>query len=336
MDRAHRQPLTPWSVLAAFVTLCSLAAVGSAQLFNFRERARAETCRNNLRQLGLAIFVYDSLKQTCPGYHAAVVGKDGKTYSRPLLYQIFPQLERNDLYEKYNAENHAEDGVKETYLSFMVCPSANADGKASGAASHYVFNTGMPDVKSEKFAPDWIANGVFQDNFSSKRTSSFNYISAHDGMTNTLMLSERAEIGRWTATAESEVGFVWSPRFKDKPWAKVNSNVEPKALSKTADDKKTADAKSKTHDQPAIAGKEGDKKEDGEKKWVLTRPSSKHPKVINVTFCDAHTRPLRDTIDYIVYAQLLSPNGSKAMYPGTEELVEKEFREYELKEKDFD
>src|SRR5204863_7889058 len=100
-----------------------------------------------------------------------------------------------------------------------------------------------------------------------------------------------------------------------------------------AGDEKTADVKSKTDAQPA-AEKQGDKKDDGEKKWVLARPSSKHPKVVNVAFCDGHMRPLRDTIDYIVYAQLLSPNGSKAMYPGTEELVEKEFREYELKDKD--
>jgi hypothetical protein len=60
MDRARRQPLTPLSLFVAFVTLFLLAAIGSAQLFNFGESARATTCRNNLKQLGLATVIYET------------------------------------------------------------------------------------------------------------------------------------------------------------------------------------------------------------------------------------------------------------------------------------
>src|SRR5262245_57255488 len=102
MTQHSRQPLRPFSVVAAVVTLFLLGAIGSAQLFNFRETGRANACRNNIRQLALAIVLYDSAKNAYPGYHMGMVSKkDGKTYSRPLVYAIFPQLERNDIYELY-------------------------------------------------------------------------------------------------------------------------------------------------------------------------------------------------------------------------------------------
>jgi prepilin-type processing-associated H-X9-DG protein len=43
----------------------------------------------------------------------------------------------------------------------------------------------------------------------------------------------------------------------------------------------------------------------------FARPASAHGSGANVGFCDGHSQYLRDDIDYIVYVQLMTPNGRK-------------------------
>ena len=47
----------------------------------------------------------------------------------------------------------------------------------------------------------------------------------------------------------------------------------------------------------------------------FARPASAHGSGANVAFCDGHGMYLRDDIDYVVYQQLLTPNGRKCVNP---------------------
>ena len=47
----------------------------------------------------------------------------------------------------------------------------------------------------------------------------------------------------------------------------------------------------------------------------FARPAGPHGQGVNVTFCDGHGAFLRDDIDYIVYQQLMTPNGRKCVDP---------------------
>jgi hypothetical protein len=47
------------------------------------------------------------------------------------------------------------------------------------------------------------------------------------------------------------------------------------------------------------------------------RPASYHPGIAIVTFCDGHTQKLSETIDYGVYALLMSSRGRDCRIPGT-------------------
>jgi prepilin-type processing-associated H-X9-DG protein len=47
----------------------------------------------------------------------------------------------------------------------------------------------------------------------------------------------------------------------------------------------------------------------------FARPASNHSGGVNVAFCDGHTGFIPDTIDYIVYQQLMTPNGRRCVDP---------------------
>ncbi|MDR1925810.1 MAG: DUF1559 domain-containing protein, partial [Planctomycetaceae bacterium] len=44
----------------------------------------------------------------------------------------------------------------------------------------------------------------------------------------------------------------------------------------------------------------------GEDWYQSARPSSHHPSVVVVTFCDGHVRPLRDTISEKTFVQIMT------------------------------
>jgi prepilin-type processing-associated H-X9-DG protein len=54
-------------------------------------------------------------------------------------------------------------------------------------------------------------------------------------------------------------------------------------------------------------------------KYEHARPSSGHPGYFNIGFCDGHVRSIDQNIDYRVYAQLMTPSGREAAYPGLQE-----------------
>jgi prepilin-type processing-associated H-X9-DG protein len=48
---------------------------------------------------------------------------------------------------------------------------------------------------------------------------------------------------------------------------------------------------------------------------LFARPAGSHGSGVNVAYCDGHGGLLRDDIDYIVYQQLMTPNGRKCVNP---------------------
>jgi prepilin-type processing-associated H-X9-DG protein/prepilin-type N-terminal cleavage/methylation domain-containing protein len=308
--RSLRHGFTIRELIAVLVVLGLILMIAIPScLREGRGGNRSGACRYNLRNLALAVVSYESVHNHYPGFHDAISHADGRPLSRPLLYMILPQLERSDLFEVGDATNHPRhdlpDLVAQQRLQLLVCPSViQADTSAAqGPVSCYVANTGMPDVAQFGAPLDQPANGVFQNRYwavalgDALPDNDARYVERHDGTTNTLLMSERREVSRWTDTEEYDAGFVWSPDFADNPLAQINS-------------------------QPANGY--------SATKYVLARPSSHHPRRVNAAFCDGHVQSMRDNIDYRVYAQLMTPRGSAATYPdsrnGKPQLVDESFR----------
>src|SRR5438045_96374 len=85
------------AIIGMLVSLL-LPAVNAA-----REAGRRSVCQNNIRQVALALFAFDANKNTLPPIATIKTSLTNNTaYSRPAMYEIFPQLERMDLYERLN------------------------------------------------------------------------------------------------------------------------------------------------------------------------------------------------------------------------------------------
>src|SRR5437588_9392185 len=87
------------AIIGMLVSLL-LPAVNAA-----REAGRRAVCQNNMRQVALALYNFDSSRNTMPPLATVRTSlNDGKAYARPVMYEIFGQLERMDLYERLNRE----------------------------------------------------------------------------------------------------------------------------------------------------------------------------------------------------------------------------------------
>ena len=313
-----------------------LPAVQSA-----REAGRRTQCMNNMRNLGLAIFQADLVKGY-PGYNNVrnVLDPANPTaaptpYPTGWVFPLLPQLENEPLFTSYseggelavldrefvdlNSNNTRE--INEPYLpliflNIMVCPSdaliprgaqvSGEDGndnviEGTLPVTSYVANCGLRDVQSPEQFPissSWIgdrtANGVLHERYfvGGARSSSSN---VSDGLGTTLLLSENTDATFWTSPLEFEIGFVWQASLGD------GANPVPSDGSGTG-----------AIQDEAFLGeilRDINEEIDEGTAYVRARPSSYHPGGVVMVFCDGRTQFMNETIDYLTYCLLMTPNG---------------------------
>ena len=177
------------AIIAILVALL-LPAVQQA-----REAARRAQCKNNLKQLGLALHNYhDTHKVFPPGY----LYRPGTSFENAAGFSwgamLLPQLDQSPLYNLFNWNvavwNSANIDPRTKSLPAFLCPS---DGGSHGkfvemgpvperyAAGCYVANFGPPDLDQNQDQ----RTGVFSRNSS---TASRDIL---DGMSSTLFVGER-------------------------------------------------------------------------------------------------------------------------------------------------
>ncbi len=194
-------------------------------------------------------------------------------------------------------------GRPKVYVLELVCPANPPEDAASQPGwNSFVVNTGMSDAQaSSEFPADWPSNGVFTDQFSETGLladpTTLEFIAAHDGLNDTILLSENVDSGLWTDESESKVGFVWVAGF-------VNGQPDP------------GDKLRRINDQIGH----------GDGSIRFARPSSYHPGGVNAAMCNGSTRFLDERIDYVVYVQLMTTDRHNVRYPGTDKPVEAPYR----------
>lgn len=270
------------------------------------------------------------------GYISEDFFSDADDYvPRPASWQfkLLPYLEQNAVYQAAasifdpaNPENNPDYGVlPDAFVPVMFCTSDPFTQTIAGTnrdRNSYVANCGQLDLDRENsvvggnpVTPDVIFNGVFHDNypytldlnapveipdFKPVRVTT-SVLSANDGTTNTLVISENVDSGNWNEIeyspadglmSEARIGFVWWPQDPQSPPEFTRINDRP--------------GDSLTVESETITG------------WPYSnrayfgRPSSFHPGGVVVVFADGHTSFLADTIEYYIYAQLMSPSGRQA------------------------
>ena len=169
-------------VIAIIATLVGilLPAVQSA-----RESARRTQCGLNLRLIGLAAHLHDSVKRRLPGS----LGEQGESCFVPLL----PFLEEGTLHARFDATKPLADAAnkefRESRIAGFVCPSmvVPAPAPAPGWSSYALCTGSGYGHFINSWHPEYHNGVIIQPN---KGTVSLRNVLTADGTTKTLLGGE--------------------------------------------------------------------------------------------------------------------------------------------------
>lgn len=300
-----------------------------------REAARRMSCTNNMNQIGKAVAGYHSAKTKMPPSRSAPPRLAGATVAYGWVPPLLSYLGSADIESRLNeaidsgnpatlqtALHYTTNGVYTsnpnsgpsgtigavTYLELLICPSDMPETTDRPWLS-YVVNggwadadpTGMSDQITQLDAP---ANGVFDQRIGRiNGHTDLGRISKGDGAANTAMIAENMNAYVWSYTEmEADQCFFWytgqySGGTLSEAYTGPGSNTVRRINSEKSNSYTIVPGTS------AATAKE------------YARPSSNHPGVVVMTFCDGHTVSLSDQIDYTVYARLLTSNGGEICPP---------------------
>jgi prepilin-type N-terminal cleavage/methylation domain-containing protein/prepilin-type processing-associated H-X9-DG protein len=194
-----------------------------------RGASRNNTCKNNQKQLALALVNYDSTHSKLPGYINALVQPNNRTIGRRASWVVmtFPYMEEQALWEQWSQQ--FDQIPSALSIDGLICPSDPAETPGQPWLS-YVANAGWAHSDPHRSSPptaiqpaepgqEYAGDGAFFDNSVNAAilvhapgnldlrdndpkhypmlTSSISYIQSNDGTTKTLMLSENIHAWYW-------------------------------------------------------------------------------------------------------------------------------------------
>ncbi len=331
--RHARRGFTLVELLVVIAIIGTLVALLLPAVQAARETARGNTCRNNMKQLQLALTNMDSTLKRLPGYAEEIFNPNGKDSSGQItlsngrraswVVRLFPYMEENALWDQWSTQFGTNPPAP--MIATLTCPS-NVSEIPDAPNLAYVGNAGWafsetesPPVGRGSDKSEHGANGIFFDNNKNKNYSNgvadgrevdpkiqMSLAQVPDGTTKTLMLSENIHAMSWAYQPTSGpngyvqndssaildtkhlFGFVW----KNRPLAYERINGD-----------KNYDKKTPPADMAAFAniGYE-----------THGYPSSNHPGGVNVAFCGGTVRFMGDSIDPVVYGQIMTSNARKS------------------------
>lgn len=330
--RALRLGLTLVELIVALAIIGILIALLLPAIQAAREAARRTQCANNLKQMALAMLMYESanaqfpasstqkeLSATAPAPGSS--NKDGKGAGFSFLVAVLPYLEQQALYEKVNFKSWPYDGSDDHKLVAAVrmivyrCPSdagpnfaqAPEYPKDSQAIANYTgigatHAASLYRTEKEPIGGKKHPNGVVYPG------SWTTMADIRDGVSNTIMLCETREqvYAAWfDGTTASVVTLAQQSGPKFKRSEADGRPFFPEAGVLTAlnfGDPKAEPAK------VYLPGAD----HSGRENWGFG-PSSGHPKIVNHAICDGSVRTFSDNLDPAVYMALTTRAGNETI-----------------------
>ncbi|WP_166830805.1 DUF1559 domain-containing protein [Thalassoroseus pseudoceratinae] len=227
----YRSGFTLIELLVVIAIIAILIALLLPAVQQAREAARRSQCKNNMKQMALAMHNYQSAFKVFPYGHRSNSSPSTVTHIRDCWFQrILPFIEQNALSEAYEADttqwiHHLTDNtatayIAETVVPAFTCPSdpgapgKGANGGTTAFQGNYGVAAGVGDWSLDTSTnPATItvtdgdiaygdANGMFYE------LSATAFRDCIDGSTNTLFASEGI-IRPGTAAKWGELGGYW-------------------------------------------------------------------------------------------------------------------------------
>ena len=214
-----RRGFTLIELLVVIAIIAVLIALLLPAVQQAREAARRTQCKNNLKQLGVALHNYHDTFGTLPPGWVGVTNGASDIYGMNAWgwgARILPQIDQSPLFNQidFNSkmESVANATVRVKSLPAFICPSDTAPGNtwtiqnASGtnlvdlATANYVGVFGVSDIDNCVGAPNspCLGEGTFFQN------SNVQFRDFTDGLSNTICVGEhksRRDAGfNWTST----------------------------------------------------------------------------------------------------------------------------------------
>ncbi len=194
-QRSSRVGFTLIELLVVIAIIAILIALLLPAVQQAREAARRTQCKNNLKQIGLALHNYLSTYSVLPPGYCIGAAKGG-TWS--VHARILPFLDQANAYTLadltvgYSDPPNSTNGITAQYLPFNRCPSEvnglNSASTPSYFPPNYAYNMGSWKV----FTPTSsnLADGGTPGNGAFAPNSNFTTAHFTDGTSNTLAASE--------------------------------------------------------------------------------------------------------------------------------------------------
>jgi prepilin-type N-terminal cleavage/methylation domain-containing protein/prepilin-type processing-associated H-X9-DG protein len=287
-----------------------------------RESARNNTCKNNLKQLALGLSNMDTQLKKLPGYSNELFNPNGTksngmftpAYARRASWVVmtFPYMEENAVFDQWKNFGTPPQAPA---MPGLVCPSSPPEIPGQPWLA-YVGNAGraFSDNTPSAETSEYAADGIFFDDNKNTNIGPADNREPHprlqmsmsaiaDGTTKTIMISENNHAWYWTYGLDNDnsnikdtkhlFGFVWKnpppgpvERINgDKYYDKLTSGP-PATMEAFAGDPATYES--------------------------YAYPSSAHSGGVNVAFAGGQVEFLRETIEPVVYGQLMTSNSKRS------------------------
>ena len=354
MRQSSRKAFTLVELLVVIAIIGTLVGLLLPAVQAAREAARNNTCKNNLRQLSLALSTRETSLKNYPGY----INKMGITGSNKVVraswvVSTFPYIEQNQLFERWSAGNiGGTSGNPMTdvmpSIEVLVCPS-NPPTTLNEPTLHYVANAGArahrrrgePSGTPSANNPGWEnpANGMFTDRTRQstvpntavppwhsptdardgdpegpEHLMTTAYLQKADGLTKTMMLSESLGALYWGYKQDEYSSTADDAVHFGFTWE------TPTAVSN--DTKRRVNGSKDVPDYLTFIDMTGRINAEPEMLPAVDEyqrpgmPSSFHSGGVNSAFAGGQVVFIADQIEPFVYAQLMTSNHKQSELPG--------------------